>query len=58
MTTQLNLKYFFRYHYDCIRVHCAGEKILVPIHGFPVINYEKDKLIPSLINFGTKSFNT
>lgn len=41
-----------KYYYDCIRIHCEGEKLLVPIHGFPVINNEKDLLLPSLIDMG------
>ncbi len=42
----------YQYYYDCMRIHCEGEKIVIPMHAYPVINNEKDQLLPSLIDMG------
>ncbi len=42
----------YKYYYDCIRIHCEGDKILIPIHAFPVINTKKDEIFPYLIDLG------
>ena len=43
-----------KYYYDSIRIHCEGDKILIPIHAFPVINSKRpsDQLFPKLIDLG------
>ena len=42
----------YKYYYDSVRIHCEGDKILIPIHAFPVINSSKDDLFPKLIDMG------
>lgn len=42
----------YKYYYDSVRIHCDGDKILIPIHAFPVINSSKDELFPKLIDMG------
>lgn len=42
----------YKYYYDSVRIHCDGDKILIPIHAFPVINSKQDELFPSFIDMG------
>ena len=42
----------YKYYYDSVRIHCDGDKILIPIHAFPVINSTQDELFPSFIDMG------
>ena len=43
----------YKYYYDSVRIHCDGDKILIPIHAFPVINSNQDELFPKFIDMGT-----
>lgn len=42
----------YKYYYDSVRIHCDGDKILIPIHAFPVINSKQDELFPKYIDMG------
>jgi len=42
----------YKYFYDAIRIHCDGDKILIPIHAFPVINSKKDEIFPNYLDMG------
>ena len=42
----------YKYYYDSVRIHCEGDKILIPIHAFPVINSSVDELFPKFIDMG------
>jgi hypothetical protein len=43
----------YKYYYDTIRIHCEGDKILIPIHAYPVINSECMDQIPKMIDLGS-----
>ena len=42
----------YTYYYDSVRIHCEGDKMLVPIHAFPVINSKQSELFPAQIDMG------
>lgn len=42
----------YKYYYDSVRIHCEGDKMLIPIHAFPVINSKQAELFPSTIDMG------
>ena len=39
----------YKYHYDCIRIHTEGQDLLIPIHGYPLINKVN---FPTQMSFG------
>ena len=39
----------YKYYYDSIRIHCDGDKILIPIHAFTVINSKLYNQFPKMI---------
>eukprot|EP00347_Sterkiella_histriomuscorum_P018462 403345428 len=46
----------YKYYYDFIRIHCESDKILIPLHAFPVINNKKsleEGIFPTLIDMGS-----
>jgi hypothetical protein len=40
----------WRYYYDCVRIHCQDENLLIPIHAYPVAN---DVFCPTFLDFGS-----
>lgn len=42
----------FKYFYDSIRIHAEGDKIIIPMHAFPIINRGFRSLIPKVIDMG------
>lgn len=42
----------WRYYYDCVRVHCEDENLLIPIHAYPVIN---EVVFPKVLDFGASA---
>jgi hypothetical protein len=42
----------YKYYYDTIRIHCEGDKILIPIHAFPVVNSKLGNQFPKVIDLG------
>lgn len=42
----------YKYYYDAVRVHCENDKILVPIHAYPVINSAVDTYFPKRVDLG------
>ena len=42
----------YKYYYDAIRIHCEGDKILIPNHAFPVVNSKKDEIFPTYVDMG------
>ena len=43
----------YTYYYDSVRIHCENDKLLVPIHAFPVINSKQQELFPKMVDLGT-----
>lgn len=43
----------YRYYYDTIRIHYEGNKILILVHTYPVINADYMYQIPKMIDLGS-----
>lgn len=42
----------FKYFYDSIRIHAEGDKIIIPLHAFPIINKDVVSLLPKVLEMG------
>ena len=43
-----------RYYYDCVRLHSEGENLMVPCHGYPVMNEVE---LPTHVDLGSCPIN-
>lgn len=43
-----------RYYYDCVRLHSEGENLMVPCHGYPVMNEVE---LPTNVDLGSCPIN-
>lgn len=43
-----------RYYYDCVRLHSEGENLMVPCHGYPVMNEVE---LPTQVDLGSCPIN-
>jgi hypothetical protein len=41
----------YKYYYDSIRIHTEGQDLLIPLHGYPLLNRVE---FPTLISFGNR----
>jgi hypothetical protein len=52
MSQQITIKFTaseYKYHYDSIRIHTEGQDLLIPLHGYPLLNKVE---FPTQISFG------
>lgn len=48
----------YMYYYDYIRILCEGEKMIIPIHAFPVMNIHMKEYIPKYVDLGNVTVNS